>query len=72
MGMKPSVPKPPKPDTRLADMEVAEREKLQKEQDRALQVARQGRSFLIQSSSQGVTDEANVSKSFLGSGTRYG
>ena len=46
-------------------------EKLAKEQERVLQVARQGRSFLIQSSPQGVTEEANVAKSFLGSGNRY-
>jgi|TARA_R100000479_G_scaffold158719_1_gene95708 hypothetical protein len=71
MGMKPSVPKPPQPDTRLADMEIAEQEKLQEEQERSLKVARQGRSFLIQSSPQGVTEEANVAKSFLGSGNRY-
>jgi hypothetical protein len=70
MGMKPKVPKPPPVDTTLQDMEREERDKLEKEKQKSLQIARKGRAGTILTGGEGVTEEASVGKTILGGSSR--
>ena len=69
MGMKPKMPKPPP----VIDTSGESAARLEKEKQRALQIASRGRAGTILTGGQGVTEEASVGKTILGgsSGNTY-
>ena len=70
MGMKPKIPKPPPVDTTLQDKEKEAEDKLEREKQKAMQIARMGRAGTILTGGEGVTEEASVGKTILGGSSR--
>ena len=70
MGMKPKIPKPPPVDTTLQDKEKEAEDKLEREKQKSMQIARMGRAGTILTGGEGVTEEASVGKTILGGSSR--
>ena len=70
MGMKAKPEMPPPIDTSVTDRTAEKEAALEKERKRMIKAGESGLGYSIMTGGQGVTDEANVGKTVLGTGSQ--